>query len=50
MPVCIEGRGGISFLSISSGIFFKNSKTSKRELIDCPIDSPMDASNLLSAK
>ena len=46
---CLYAKeGGARFLSISS-VSFPRIKTSKRELIDSPIDSPMDASILLSA-
>lgn len=48
LGACMQKRAGARFLSISS-VSFPRIKTSKRELIDSPIDSPMDASILLSA-
>lgn len=48
-----KGRGEICFISTISLFFFSFSRTirtSGRELIDSPINSPMDALILLSAK
>lgn len=54
VPVCNRGQGRVSFYFFSflfCFVFFPRTiKTSERELIDSPIDSPMDASILLIAK
>lgn len=47
----IEGRGEIFHLFVFFFFYFSRmSRTSERELIDSPIDPPVDASILLSAK
>lgn len=47
----IEGRGEVCFLFLLFSFFSPRTiNTIERELIDSPIDSPMDASILLSAK
>lgn len=55
LGACMQLRAGVRFvfflfLLFSSLFFQRTIKTSERELIDSPIDSPMDASILLSAK
>lgn len=54
LGACMQLRAGVRFvlLSLSSVLVFfpRTIKTSERESIDSPIDSPMDASILLSAK
>lgn len=53
MPVCNrrQGRDLFYFYFFSSIFLFSRTiQTSGKELIDSPIDSPMDASILLSAK
>lgn len=54
MPVCNSGHGQDSFsfyFFCFVWVFFSRTiKTFEMELIDSPIDSPMDASILLSAK